>query len=100
MHFRRYTAGSWIPKIASLSDMNVENPDSCSELSRKAIYLPPRSMLLLSGEARYAWHHYIPHHKIDKVKETMIRRGSRRVSFTFRKVRKKRTLPMPISPIL
>lgn len=88
MEFRRYTEGSWIPKIASTNDMEVENPNSCSELSRKAIYLPPRSMLLLSGEARYAWHHYIPHHKIDKVNETTIRRGSRRVSLTFRKVRR------------
>ncbi|XP_012439187.1 alkylated DNA repair protein ALKBH8 homolog [Gossypium raimondii] len=88
MEFRRYTAGSWAPKTASISDTEVENPNSCSEVSRKAIYLPPRSMLLLSGEARCAWHHYIPHHKIDKVNETMIRRGSRRVSFTFRKVRR------------
>ncbi|XVE57264.1 hypothetical protein DITRI_Ditri04bG0077700 [Diplodiscus trichospermus] len=85
MEFRRYTTGSWVPKIASVSDMKDENPE---EVSRKAIYLPPRSMLILSGEARYAWHHYIPHHKIDKVKETLIRRGSRRVSFTFRKVRR------------
>ncbi|KAK9928326.1 hypothetical protein M0R45_025469 [Rubus argutus] len=53
------------------------------------LYLPPRSLLLLSGEARYAWHHYIPHHKIDKVKDSVIRRGSRRVSFTLRKVRHK-----------
>ncbi|XP_076903541.1 alkylated DNA repair protein ALKBH8 homolog [Bidens hawaiensis] len=59
-----------------------------SNLLRKAIYLPPRSMLLLSGEGRYAWQHYIPHHKVDMVKDTMIRRGPRRVSFTFRKVRK------------
>ncbi|MFQ6658526.1 hypothetical protein Gotur_027755, partial [Gossypium turneri] len=63
MEFRRYTAGSWVPKTASISDTEVENPNSCSEVSRKAIYLPPRSMLLLSGEARCAWHHYIPHHK-------------------------------------
>ncbi|KAK8657910.1 hypothetical protein V6N13_036129 [Hibiscus sabdariffa] len=88
MEFRRYAAGSWVPKTASITDVKDENPCDCSELSRKAIYLPPRSMLLLSGEARYAWHHYIPHHKIDKVNETMIRRGSRRVSFTFRKVRR------------
>ncbi|KAI4312941.1 hypothetical protein MLD38_037726 [Melastoma candidum] len=54
---------------------------------RKAIYLPPRSMLLLSGEARYAWQHYIPHHKIDFVMDEAIKRNSRRVSFTFRKVR-------------
>uniref|UniRef100_A0A251UCZ9 Putative oxoglutarate/iron-dependent dioxygenase n=1 Tax=Helianthus annuus TaxID=4232 RepID=A0A251UCZ9_HELAN len=55
---------------------------------RKALYLPPRSMLLLSGEGRYAWQHYIPHHKVDMVNNTIIERGPRRVSFTFRKVRK------------
>lgn len=27
----------------------------------QALYLPPRSLLLLTGEARYAWQHYIPH---------------------------------------
>ncbi|XP_020570589.1 alkylated DNA repair protein alkB homolog 8 isoform X2 [Phalaenopsis equestris] len=56
-------------------------------LLRKAIFLPPRSMLLLSGEGRYSWHHYIPHRKVDIVQGKMIRRCSKRVSFTFRKVR-------------
>ncbi|KAL4592973.1 hypothetical protein LXL04_005982 [Taraxacum kok-saghyz] len=59
-----------------------------SNFIRRVVYLPPRSMLLLSEEGRYAWQHYIPHHKVDTVKDTVIRRGSRRVSFTFRKVRK------------
>ncbi|KAK9276520.1 hypothetical protein L1049_006054 [Liquidambar formosana] len=84
MEFRRYSGGVWLSKPAASTDMKLENPNNCL---RRAIYLPPRSMLLLSGEARYAWHHYIPHHKVDMVKESMIRRGSRRVSFTFRKVR-------------
>ncbi|XP_076959327.1 alkylated DNA repair protein ALKBH8 homolog [Bidens hawaiensis] len=67
---------------------DTDSDTNSSNLLRKAIYLPPRSMLLLSGEGRYAWQHYIPHHKVDMVKDTMIRRGPRRVSFTFRKVRK------------
>lgn len=54
---------------------------------RKAIFLPPRSLLVLSEEARYAWHHYIPHHKVDIINGEMIHRSMRRVSFTFRKVR-------------
>ncbi|KAL5793101.1 hypothetical protein ACOSP7_001695 [Xanthoceras sorbifolium] len=87
MEFRRYLEGAWLPDAASSTDMKVENPDNCSSVLRRAVYLPPRSMLLLSGEARYAWHHYIPHHKIDMVNDNAIRRGSRRVSFTFRKVR-------------
>nr|XP_043612715.1 alkylated DNA repair protein ALKBH8 homolog [Erigeron canadensis] len=80
MEFRRYSDMD--------GDKDSESCDKSSSFIRKAIYLPPRSMLLLSGEGRYAWQHYIPHHKIDMVKDTVIRRGSRRVSFTFRKVRK------------
>lgn len=82
MEFRRYTDSAWLTK-----DMAMQTPENGSNFLRRAIYLPPRSMLLLSGEARYAWHHYIPHHKIDLVKDSVIRRASRRVSFTFRKVR-------------
>ncbi|XP_022976811.1 alkylated DNA repair protein alkB homolog 8 isoform X2 [Cucurbita maxima] len=86
MEFRRYTEGTW-HKCPSSIDLKMENSVNDSNYLRRAIYLPPRSMLLLSGEARYAWHHYIPHHKIDMVKDSAIRRGPRRVSFTFRKVR-------------
>lgn len=82
MEFRKYPAASWISKSESSCD------DDAFGCVRKAIYLPPRSMLLLSGEARYAWHHYIPHHKVDRVKDQELRRNSRRVSFTLRKVRK------------
>jgi hypothetical protein len=39
-------------------------PDESVEVIRKALFLPQRSLLILSGEARYAWHHYIPHHKV------------------------------------
>ncbi|CAN8303739.1 unnamed protein product [Cochlearia groenlandica] len=82
MEFRRYSASAW--KVDSTNDEDKSSNSSCI---KKALYLPPRSMLLLSGEARYAWNHYIPHHKIDKVKDKVIRRSPRRVSFTFRKVR-------------
>lgn len=64
MEFRRYAEGVWLSKSASSSNMSMEYPDKSSIFLRRAIYLPPRSMLLLSGEARYAWHHYIPHHKV------------------------------------
>lgn len=39
-------------------------PKSSIEMERRALFLPQRSLLVLSGEARYAWHHYIPHHKV------------------------------------
>ncbi|OVA18380.1 RNA recognition motif domain [Macleaya cordata] len=87
MEFRRYSQGSWLPPSASSMDNKGENPDNCSNILRRSLFLPPRSMLLLSGEARYAWHHYIPHHKVDMVRGDTIRRGARRVSLTFRKVR-------------
>lgn len=87
MEFRQYENGDWLPRVASSADAKIENPEDHSNFIRRAIYLPPRSLLLLSGEARYAWHHYIPHHKIDKVNGRVIRRASRRVSFTLRKVR-------------
>ncbi|KAG9452913.1 hypothetical protein H6P81_005817 [Aristolochia fimbriata] len=86
MEFRKYDRGTWLPMLTSSTDLKQEGVDDCSFL-RRAIFLPPRSMLLLSGEARYAWHHYITHHKVDMVRGQAIKRGSRRVSFTFRKVR-------------
>lgn len=39
-------------------------PKNSAEMERRALFLPQRSLLVLSGEARYAWHHYIPHHKV------------------------------------
>lgn len=64
MEFRRYSEGVSVSEPDSGTDSKVENPDSSSNFVRRAIYLPTRSLLLLSGEARYAWHHYIPHHKV------------------------------------
>ncbi|XP_074264522.1 alkylated DNA repair protein ALKBH8 homolog [Silene latifolia] len=86
MEFRRYQDGCWQSDSAS-KVMHGESLENSANFVKKAVYLPPRSMLLLSGEARYAWHHYIPHHKVDNVKDNLIRRASRRVSFTLRKVR-------------
>ncbi|XP_057478822.1 alkylated DNA repair protein ALKBH8 homolog [Actinidia eriantha] len=83
MEFRRHSEGVCLPKPNSDTDSKAESPDSSSNFTRRAIYLP----LDHFWEARYAWHHYIPHHKVDLAKDSVIRRGSRRVSFTFRKVR-------------
>ena len=56
------------------------------EVERKALFLPPRSLLVMADEARYAWHHYIPHRRSDTVDGCVIPRAAKRVSFTFRKV--------------
>lgn len=63
---------------------------------QKTIFLPPRSLLIMAGECRLAWEHYIPHRKTDTLISPgqtgealdIIRRGERRVSFTFRHARK------------
>lgn len=87
MEFRKYEHGTWRPPSSEDVDIEGDTTRDCSNFLRKAILLPPRSMLLLSGEGRYAWHHYIPHHKVDVVGGQEIKRHQRRVSFTFRKVR-------------
>ena len=56
-------------------------------LRRVGLLLPPRSLLILSGEARYAWRHYIPSRRSDIVKGIEVERGDRRLSFTFRLAR-------------
>ena len=50
---------------------------------RKAVWLPPRSLLLLTGEARYAWSHAIPSRLTDKV-DGELKERKRRISLTFR----------------
>lgn len=52
---------------------------------RQEILLQPRSILLLSGEARYSWKHGIKAVKNDKWEDSIIPR-KRRVSVTFRKI--------------
>ncbi|KAL4508572.1 hypothetical protein ABPG72_003876 [Tetrahymena utriculariae] len=51
----------------------------------KHLFLPPRSILVLSGEVRYAWFHSIASRKVDKVEGDFNFRR-RRVSLTFRTV--------------
>lgn len=52
---------------------------------RRSAILAPRSLLILSGEARYEWTHEIPARKSDVVDGRKMLRG-RRVSLTFRTV--------------
>lgn len=53
---------------------------------KQEILLKPRSILLLSGEARYHWKHGIKAVKNDKFQNTVIPR-ERRISITFRKIK-------------
>ncbi|WP_439635356.1 alpha-ketoglutarate-dependent dioxygenase AlkB [Oceanicaulis sp.] len=73
------------PAIASLSltggaEMMFENTHTHDHISLR---LEPRSLLILSGEARYDWTHAIPARKSDAVNGDRIPR-TRRVSLTFR----------------
>ena len=49
------------------------------------LFLPRRSLVVLSGEARYGWRHSIPGRKSDPHEGRVIARG-RRLSLTFRNV--------------
>ena len=60
--------------------MQFQNGDMEQE-----IYLEPRSLIILSGKARYQWTHAIPARKSDIVHSEKIMRD-RRVSLTFRNV--------------
>ncbi len=52
---------------------------------KTSLYLPPCSLLLLQGDARYHWQHGIAKRKSDVVDGVKMQRG-RRVSLTFRTV--------------
>jgi alkylated DNA repair dioxygenase AlkB len=56
------------------------------DAEKQEILLQPRSILLLSGEARYSWKHGIKAVKNDKWLNTIIPR-ERRISITFRKIK-------------
>ncbi|KAI5068252.1 hypothetical protein GOP47_0016597 [Adiantum capillus-veneris] len=101
MEFRKYETET-DSDASGLGHIGVcEDPESISSLNGqrnakiqrcpiqcRPIFLPERSLLVLLGEARYRWHHYIPHHKVDFVNGRKVQRKERRVSFTFRKVRR------------
>lgn len=53
----------------------------------KHVVLKRRSLLLMSGEARYCWRHALHHRRTDKIDGELVKR-QRRVSFTFRRVRR------------
>jgi len=55
--------------------------------ARCSLLLPRRSLLVLQGEARYAWSHGLASRKTDKVNGQLVARG-RRVSLSFRRMRK------------
>lgn len=73
--------------IASLSLDSTCVMDFTHAKTQEAIpiLLEPRSLTVLSGDARYRWQHAIPHRKTDRHNGQIFPRG-RRLSLTFRKV--------------
>lgn len=55
--------------------------------AHQALFLPPRSLLVLGGEARYAWTHGIAPRKSDVGPTGELIERTRRVSLTYRKIR-------------
>ncbi|KAL7548368.1 hypothetical protein ACHAWF_011657 [Thalassiosira exigua] len=77
MEFRR------VPERADAQDDGNGRGDGDSDGARKLLYLPPRSLLLLSGDARYKWEHMIVSRTTDTVDGTVLPRRLR-VSLTLR----------------
>ena len=53
----------------------------------RRLFLPRRALLAMTGESRFAWQHYIPHRKTDRVRGEVFKRTTR-TSITFRTVRR------------
>ncbi|MCO5574040.1 hypothetical protein L7F22_027818 [Adiantum nelumboides] len=85
-HRQSCKAGLDSVSIPHLNGQQIGKIQRCP-IQCRPLFLPQRSLLVLLGEARYRWHHYIPHHKVDFVNGKKVHREQRRVSFTFRKVR-------------
>ncbi len=68
--------------IGSGCYMELKSLETCE---RRSVYLQPRSLIILSSEARYQWTHAIAKRTFDDVDGVRIPR-SRRVSLTFRNV--------------
>ncbi len=76
--------------IASLSLGSGAIMQFTNNGEKQEIYLEPRSLIVLSGEARYQWKHAIPARKSDMVGDFKIGRNLR-LSLTFRTVILKET---------
>jgi len=74
-----------IVSVSLGSDVLMEFKHKVSH-QQHSVHLPRRSLVLLSGDARYQWTHGITGRAKDKIKGKWVPR-ERRVSLTFRKVK-------------
>lgn len=65
--------------------MNFQREATTKEQDKIPLLIPPRTLIVMTGESRFNWYHGIPPRKTDKFNEQVHKR-QRRVSITFRKV--------------
>jgi alkylated DNA repair dioxygenase AlkB len=65
--------------------MNFHREGSTKEQDKIPLFIPPRTLIVMTRESRFNWYHGIPPRKTDKFNEQVHKR-QRRVSITFRKV--------------
>lgn len=89
----RATRNAQMPEVAEQATENVsyapglsDGGDKSQEMEACSVWLPPRSLLVLSGTVRYGWSHGIAHRRTEQRNCATQPRG-RRYSLTFRKVR-------------
>lgn len=70
------------PSLGGHVEMRFENTATGE---KRETLLPPRSLLVLTGSARYEWSHTIPARKSDVIDGRRVGR-KRRISLTFRRV--------------
>lgn len=71
--------------IASLSLGSSCMMEFSQASQKEMLWLEPRSLIVLKGDARYKWKHSIPARKNDKHRGILVKR-SRRISLTFRTI--------------
>ncbi len=76
--------GETIASISLLSSCMMEF-EQWGNVDKKYLYLQPKSLLILSSDARYKWMHSIPARENDVLNGEILPR-ERRISLTFRKV--------------
>lgn len=72
--------------LVSISLLSGISMNFRSEHTEYNLYLPARSVLCFTGQARYTWKHSISQRKYD-ILEGNVKYRARRVSLTFRKIR-------------
>lgn len=77
-----------IVSVSIMGDTVMEFCHPDGKIGRKKIFVPRRSLLALTGDARYLWTHGITPRATDSIDGTLVPRGTR-ISLTYRTVKPK-----------